>query len=185
MSQLLIIDVQQTFEGSQDLDASILKLSKKFKGNVIYCYDTVSGEGVWPHDMWMDMAYAFDQGKFKPTIITKQYNFFREIMETYENDEFIIDLARLMMAHKVFDAREIEDLDSYEEFDELFEEHSIHPDFHSELFWIPIELIDSLRENIQDGVSVVGGGRKQCLKEVCLLLDILDIKHTVIPEYTY
>lgn len=184
--QLLIIDVQKTFKESESVAKPIAKLISNYS-NVIHLYDIVSGPGEHPHDMWdefSDDEQIYDRFK----VLTKEYAFFRGLMDsTIGDEEFIVELGKLLIKNGMTDAREIIDLpfDEQEPFEKLFTKYSLEIDFEDHSFYIPYDLKESLEKNVQNGVHIVGGGYEECLSEVCLLLDMMDIEYVVLDEYTY
>lgn len=187
MAQLMIIDVQQTFEGSQDLDEKILELSKGY-GDIILLQDVISGDGVFPYDMWTEMALAYEEGDFNPRVITKEYGFFRNLMDEGFDDELIVDLARFLISKGLRDGRDIqEDLSEQDmqEYQKVLKKHGVEDiDFESYILYIP-DLKEDLEEVVSNGVVLVGGGLNECLKEVSLLLDVLGISHSVDMSCVY
>jgi hypothetical protein len=187
MKQIMIIDVQKTFEESSNIVEDIIEYSSK-SDNVIYLYDIVSGEGEGFHDMWEEMLYAHEEGKFNPQhILTKEYAFFRNLMDENYPDEFIVDLGKLMISNNIHDAREFYECESeiFDKFKTLCKNHDVEePDFDSLTFSIS-DLKTDLCGKVLNGVILVGGARNECLAEVALLLDMMDIEYTINESLCY
>lgn len=184
MAQLLIIDVQKTFKCSKDVVDPILKVLDNYS-EVIYLYDVISGDGESFDDMWEEF-YEDEEvySKFSRKL-TKEYAFFRDLMDAGVDDEFIVELVRLMMKHKICDARDIAESEHAAEFEKLFARNQFYLSFDNYGFHIPEDLVESLRSYVRAGVTLVGGGLNECLKEVELLLCALDIKYSVLSSCTY
>jgi hypothetical protein len=193
MSQLLIIDVQNTYRQfiNKSLYKNIEDFSKPF-GKIIYLWDNLSGQDLFdeiPDEWRYNESEDYDEdNNFSNQFYTmeKQYGFFRGLMDYGIEDENIVKLAKFMIENNLTDAREIsENEDTVEKFNQIFKNTELEGfDFDSYSFGIP-DVLDSLRSQIRDGVVVVGGGVNECLKEVTLLLDILNIKYTVNYSLTY
>ena len=185
MAQLVIIDVQQCFDGSKDLDEKILEYSKEF-ADIVFIQDIINGDEVFPHDMWEEMAIAFENGEFSPMIIQKEYAFFRGLMDKGCDEDFIVDLGKLMVKKNIWDAREIsEDMEAAEELQKLYKKHGEEEiDFEGWSFYLP-HAIEEIGDKIIQGAILVGGGYNECLKEISLLLNVLDIQHSINQAYVY
>lgn len=187
MKQLLIVDIQQSFQNSEHLDKPVLDLSKQYE-NVVYCYDVLNGDGIFPYDMFNHMAVSFEEGVFTPLVIEKKYGFLRNLMDKGAEDSLIIDLVQLMLKKNIKTTKTFyESEDLFEEFKKVFEiNKSSHKDFDLENKCIYVDdIFFSLKENIITNVDVVGGGINSCLKEIILSLEILEINYNVLNNYTY
>lgn len=183
MGVLLIIDVQKTFKDSNRVVLDILEYQKQFS-TVYYCYDIISGDGEDPYDMWDEMVEEYYSENFQPNIFTKEYAFFRSLMDEGYSDELIVELGKLMRKYNIKDAREISGSDFEEIFKDLFNRHSVEIDFEDFPFYLPHDLMENL-SNLPDNVIIVGGGVNECLKEIELLMQILDKPYSVNNQYCY
>lgn len=183
--QLLIIDVQNTYRSHcQELIASLPKFSESFS-EILYLFDNISGEEFYEQvpDEWMDDEPFYDKLKS----FSKQYAFFRGLMDEGVEGQEIVRLAKFLMKHNLTDARDIaEDKDVFNIFESEFKNSPILTfNFEDYAFYLPDDLITELKDRVVSGVSLVGGGRTECLEEVALLLTALDISFTIREEYTY
>jgi hypothetical protein len=184
MSQLLIIDVQKTFKASKEVVSPLLRAIPNYT-EVIHLYDVISGDGEDPYDLWDEFVEDKDAIYQNFTILTKEFVFFRGFMDQGFDDSRIIELGKLMIKYSITDGRDIETNENKEEFDQLFKKHSVNPNFEDYTFYIPHELVDNLTSHVKSGVTIAGGGFDECLKEIGLLLSILDIDFTILSSCTY
>lgn len=182
----MIIDVQQCFDPSYEILDKVLEYSSNYS-NIIYVYDVLN-ESKGFNDMWDEMYFAYEEGTFDPNhIISKEYAFFRNLMDEGYPDEFIVELGKFMIKYGLYDAREIYEEENYlhEDFQKICDKHLVEePDFESLTFYLT-DLKDDLDGKVFNGVVLVGGGRDECLKEVALLLDIMDIKYSIEESLCY
>ena len=139
--------------------------------------------------MWNEMAWAYEQDEFKPTVISKEYAFFRDVMDSgHLDDEAIVSLGKLMLKHNINDMREVLEKpeDIQDKFNKILEKEDINLDYFEDYIMYLPEVLDSLRENIEQNVTLVGGGGvDECLREIELCLDILDIKYKINNGFVY
>jgi len=109
----------------------------------------------------------------------KGYAFFRSFMDEGVGDDDIVAIGKYMLKHGMNDVRDFRDedwekLDVDETAQELAEggDTMYIPDVSDRLLGIPHPLL-------------VGGGRDECLREVQLLLEILDIPYTTFSPFVY
>jgi hypothetical protein len=186
MSQILIIDIQADYQKwiSSDLECKIKESTKNYT-SIIYLWDNISGDDLYsqiPED-WM-----LDEGFYDSlNIVAKQYGFLRSFMGIGFDDDEIIKLGKFMVTNKIYDSREIySDDELHKKYKKDFKNSEmLNYSFESYPVYLPDDLISEIQTNIQSGVVLVGGGRSECLKEISLLLDILDIEHSIHEELTY
>lgn len=193
MSTLLIIDVQNSFNKHIDskLYFKIQEFSKNFS-HLVYIWDDLSGQELYseiPEDWLLSDNEDIDDSFYSQfnTIINKQYSFFRNIMDNKTiPEEDLIKLGKFLVKNNLNQAREIfED----EEIKELFQKEFkysplLNIDFDCDHFELPQDLVESL-SNLGNNLILVGGGRNECLKEISLLLTIMEISHSIHEELTY
>jgi len=115
----------------------------------------------------------------------KGYAFFRNCIDEGIEDEEIVNLVRFMMKNDINDSRELT-----EEFWEAFMkegnlEYSDIKDlleFSDDCINIP-DLMDHLRNF--SNVVLCGGGHNECLKEVNIALDALNMPYETIAKFVY
>lgn len=187
--QLLVIDVQNSYrKHCQELIPKIPEYSKKFS-QVFYLIDTLVDFPDEEIPEEFEQEELLDEFYSKLHFLSKEYGFLRSLMDLGidEDGEEIIKLARFMLSHNILDSRMIlEDKEVLEKYQREFKNSSLNNiNLDDYPISLPDDLIDTLREKLSDGVVLIGGGRNECLKEISLLLKILDIKHTIDEEMTY
>jgi hypothetical protein len=188
--QLLIIDVQNTYlKHCQELLSKIPLFAQNFS-EVIYLFDNINDEDFHSQvpEEWLSEEFQEFYDSWK--VISKNYAFFRGLMDAGvdEGDDELVKLAQFMRKHNINDAREIneDNLDIWTHYQREFKNSPLQNlDFEDYGFYLPEDLINDLESSVRDGVVLVGGGRNECLKEVALLLRVLDIKYTIHEELTY
>lgn len=186
MSQLLIIDIQMDYKNwiSDDLEDKIKKEATEYS-SVIYLFDNLNG-----HDVYSQMpAEWLEDEAFYDTLnhLTKQYGFFRTFMDIGFEDEDIVNLGKFLIKHKLSDATEIYEHEDIKTIflQEFNKSEMLNYSFESYSFYLPLELIADLEQLIQQNVVLSGGGRSACLKEISLLLTMMDIDHSIDEDLTY
>ena len=109
----------------------------------------------------------------------KGYNFFRNAMDVGISDEDIIKLVKYMAYKGINDSRDVEDWTSIGLSDYVIEKLEGSED----AIFVP-DVLDYLR-NVSGRISLVGGGRNECLKEVELCLLLNGHKYSLISEWVY
>lgn len=123
--------------------------------------------------------YAAAQEAFQTfqniTFYDKGYAFFRGWMDQGVDDHEIIQVIRTMVMRRVYDSRELpEELltqiagDDIPQYDNIYLPH--------------IDLLQLRRFN---NAFLCGGGQNECLKEVQLLMNALNIKYRVMSKFVF
>lgn len=123
------------------------------------------------------------------TFIDKYYAFFRNWMDIGVDEEFLIKVIRYMISNDINDSRDIDDeafemliqthhdipygVDIQEEFDFLFQDNIHIPDFR----WGAVKQLKN--------VDIYGGGRNECLKEMEILLEVVNVNVNQLDKYIY
>lgn len=114
------------------------------------------------------------------TFVEKGYGFFRTWMD-YDIDEKTIKKAlNYMIINRINDSRDIPN----EKMDEIFPDHEKYPYIEEDPIFIPDFIkISNLRK--WKGSYLCGGGRNECLKEIQILLNLFNIKYTLVKRFIY
>lgn len=185
--QLLIIDVQNTYRKfCHPLINTIPAFAENF-AHIVFLFDNHDGQEFNEEvpDEWMDEPEFYD----RLNGISKQYGFFRGLMDAGidAEDEEIVKLGKFMRKNKIVDARDVLENESLKKkyLKEFKHSPLLNIDFNDYGFYLPEDLIEEIESTIRPGVTLVGGARNECLKEVAVLLRVLDIDYTIIEEHTY
>jgi hypothetical protein len=115
----------------------------------------------------------------------KGYAFFRTCLDSGIAEEDVVALVRFMIDHDVHDSREL----SGDDWDRFVSEHDLDlselrslMEISDECIWIP-DLMDELRP--LSNVVLTGGGVEECLKEVEIALQALDMSYVLERRFLY
>jgi len=132
-------------------------------------------------DWWVDNGFDPDK-QYDVIWDEKGYGFFRDWMDGGVDDDTIIAAARYMIENRIWDSRQVdhetwvEELgtDMAEEIADIFSGNTIGiPD-------IDLRALKRFR-----GASLIGGACYECLLEVKLLLDALEIPYREVRRFVY
>lgn len=113
----------------------------------------------------------------------KGYAFFRACMDHGYADSVMIPLIRYMLINDINDSRDIEELPKTMFEDEQSYEAALEFLKGEDVIYLP-DLVDFL-ETVEEPITLVGGGERQCLKEVGLALQALGKDYEVIGRYMF
>ena len=126
---------------------------------------------------WMIYDYDFPEEKINDIIFfDKGYAFFRGWMDQGVDETTLKKALRHMINNKVNDSREIDP----EEWEEIIGNQDIYYDDMIHLPDIPLNILKKF-----SGSYLTGGGRNECLKEVKILMDVLNIRYTMVRDFIF
>ena len=115
----------------------------------------------------------------------KGYAFFRTCLDSGIAEEDVVALVRFMIDHDVHDSREL----TGDDWDQFVSEHDLDlselrslMEISDECIWIP-DLMDELRP--LSNIVLTGGGVEECLKEVEIALQALDMPYVLERRFLY
>jgi hypothetical protein len=114
--------------------------------------------------------------------IEKEYGFFRICLD-YGWEADVLRILRYLIDKKLHTTQDMRE----EDWDELEAEGKMGSREYferGEVFYVPEELIRSLKW-IDEPILICGGGKKECLREVELVLDYLNKKWERSEDWTY
>ncbi len=132
---------------------------------------------------WL-MEYGISENKIlRSTFYDKGYAFFRYPMDSGIDDDETINLVKFMMEKGVNDSRDL-DQEFWDEFVSKYKHNSIREllQHSGDLIHIP-DLMQFLRPF--NSISLCGGGRNECLKEVEIALKVLNKNFNFIQQFVY
>lgn len=189
--KVIVVDVQPAYQPYISFDIELFGDFLLENREILYFYNGESmGFDDSPRhiaDMFMEeseyseeaeMLYDKLMNKRQTIWDDKGYAFFRAWMDEGADVSFIMKAIRWMMEMKVNDSREIDEEEWLEKFPNDFEDYMIDdplivPD-------IPLRTLKKF-----SGAYLTGGGKNECLAEVKILMDALNIKYTLVKEFIY
>lgn len=190
--QLVIVDVQKCFDASQNLVEPLLDYAKGFD-EIIYIWDDVQEEHKDEDYLTEMMRKMKDSGiHVRMTPMRKQYGFFRGLMDTGVSEEDIVLGIQFMLKYELLDSRSIVE-EAEETWIQYADKHGIEwvpegfegDEDYTDPLYIPEDLTNSLKEVVKKRPILVGGGRNECLQEIYLLLEALQVDPEINEKYTY
>lgn len=179
---LIIVDIQPGYK--HVIHFSIEKfvdflIDSKYD-NYLYLYNGPETVGIdTKQDIlnWIYEELDYDEEKIDElpdfTFYDKGYAFFRNAIDDGYDKKDILKVAEYLIKTKKNDSRDITD----EEWKEL----KVKP-LRDDALWIP-EVYDVLKE--YNNIDICGGGKKECLYEVELLLDLRKKHYNEIEKFIY
>ena len=127
----------------------------------------------------MIINYDFPEDKIDDiTFIDKGYGFFRSWMDMDVDEDTTIEVIRYMLKNDMSDSRELEE-------DEL--EELTGDEYDADMGNDPLSILDiplTLLKRFNNS-NIVGGAANECLAEVVLFLDALNIKYNTVRKFIY
>lgn len=164
--ELLVVDVQPDIKESRGVLAPILRLAEK-SAKVVWVHDTQFANAGDEQALreWLAEYGASDELVERTVFIPKEYGFARDPLDSGVDPDQIVEALRRLREAGVSDIRDF-DGDNAE----------------LEGLWWPKQFADDLAAAVRRP-TLVGGARHECLQEVQLILDVLDIAYAVGPSY--
>lgn len=181
---LIVVDVQPEYSSHIRFAPKLMSFINQHKGPVLMFIN--AEETQVSNDTRSDcVEYWLDNGLdeeklYQLRVVDKGYGHFRAWMD-FVSEETIVRVARFMIENRIEDSRDIE-METGTTLEQLMGA-DYNPDCeHDPLFlnWVDFDLLRQMR-----GAMLCGGGRDECLAEVRIMLDILDIPHTLLSEFIY
>jgi hypothetical protein len=188
-NNVIVVDIQPMYESyfNSRIDMDDFIQFIKEQGKILYYYngpDTVGQDTENDIINWYADRSGWDQvllKKLKSKDVIwhdKGYAFFRSWMDQGAEHPFIKQAIRWMAQRKVWDSREIEPEEWEEKFPNDWEDYMIDdpltiPD-------IPLNILKQF-----SGAYLVGGGKKECLAEVEILMSAFNIKAKSVKKFIY
>lgn len=193
-TNILVCDVQPGYRHHCDRIApAICDLANSCTGQVVVLFN---GEGLTDDSQYDVAEYLMEHGleselweSNQLRFVEKEYGFFRAWMDSGVGDRIIIKVIRAMVqsgarrgAGPAGDSRDLE-LKQVLTADELRElESCIDP--YSEGIYLPGFLDLALLKKLSP-FYLVGGGRRECLREIELICNAFNIRYTRIDRMIY
>lgn len=185
---LLVVDVQPEYE--EYISFSLISFSEYVQNNnfssVNFLYNgnfTIGMVEEREYKRWLiEKGFEPHFLEIEVNFFDKGYAFFRSCMNHSENvREDLVKFVRFMWKNKIRDSRDIPN-ELWSKIDQK-EIKDILKD-SSEVLFIP-DLMDYLVRNVGSNIELVGGGRRECLKEVEIALRALNKSYNLNEEWIY
>lgn len=191
-NKLIVVDIQQEYQNYINFDIGefgfylyeTLKREKPiwymYNGyhtvginenpeSIIYWIIEKMNEYNYIDNAQLEIIYNLFKNKIKWT--DKGYGFFRELMDNGYDSHDIIKLIRHMIVNRINNSIDINNI----------EEFGIND---KSIIYMPPDI--NLK-NIKkfDNCFICGGSRNECLKEVMLLMNSINVKYKILEKYTF
>lgn len=188
---LINVDIQPDYEAYISFNlrdwAAFVNASYKAGNRIVFLYngfDTLGMVTESDYQYWLLDLGVKEKVIRGSDFYDKGYNFFRNPMDSNIDETEITKLVKYMKANGVNDSRELEE-ENWAEFmakhpdcEEIYENLNGNED--------AINLPDVLDELTKyTNIILTGGGRDECLKEVEICLDVLDISYDFYSQFVY
>ena len=190
---LITVDVQPFYHNwHKTLTPKLIEyINSKNYDNILYFFN---GEDMGiPDNLYSIQEYlsewGLDDDKLEDLyFIEKDYSFFRGWMDGGIDDGFIVYIVKYMIKVDLNYSRDIHELDLkylVEKFykDKIENLEDIWDTINTDPIMIPNWDYSKLQEF--DQYDLAGGGKNECLKEIEILLQALDLKYVVLNNLTY
>lgn len=181
---LVIVDIQPAYESAINFMDNFVEFLNENNDNFNHILFLYNGED-FGMESFGEISDWYSQYGLEEVVIDyaesfeKNYAFFRSAMDSgYDTDEIVI-VAKYMYKNDISDSRELSDneLNVLDISDELVS--FLKSD---DAISIP-DVIDILKDI--DSPLLVGGSTNECLEEVRMLFDILDISYEEYSKFVY
>lgn len=190
---LIVVDVQPFYHNWHEwLTPRLTKyINRTDYDNILYFFN---GEEMGIPDTveelnWYLVEWGLNEERIPDLFyIEKNYSFFRGWMDIGIDEDFIVYIVKYMLKVDLYDSRDIDE----DDLDYLLEKFygmtvkelaDIKYRLDSEAIMIPNWDYSKLKEF--DHYDLCGGGRDECLKEIEILLQALDLKYNILNNLVY
>ena len=181
---IIVVDVQPGHQDfiSFDIYDFTNYLNENKDKNILYLFN---GTELGYEDEYELKQWLYEYGLDENTYINfheKGYGFFRDLMDnSYVDNGDIVKIGKEMIKNDIYDYREFDD-DIKEKYEEIY---NIYSDDY--LMYIPDDIVDFFKNNIYSNETseIIGGGQGECLTEIELLLNIMDLKYVENFDFIY
>lgn len=183
----IVVDVQPEYSFLIDFEPDLMEFLN-YNTNKILMYYNSDEEGFTNDSLHDIMQYWEDHG-FDPEnwqrveMVDKGYGYFRSWMDEGVSERAIIDVIRMMYQQRVNASGELFKDKSAEYFVEQLTALGIPEEIISDHIIINWTSVAKLKQ--YSGSYIVGGGRRECLREVELLMNAFNIKYKEIARFIY
>lgn len=182
---IIVVDIQPSYKKYINFDInSFCDFLNNHNGQILYLYN---GPDLGYEDENEIFDWLLDNGLnedkyYNITFFEKNYGFFRDIMDKYISDDNIVEIIKYLINNNIQDSRNFSEKDKEYLISNGISEDYLNDDYS---IYLP-ELYNFFKSYLNKNNNIlVGGGYKECLKEVELLLNSMDINYIKQFEYVY
>ena len=185
-SKLIVVNIQPAFEKYfKNFKLKFLEDLVNYKGKVLYLYngpDLGYSDDEFQIEQWIrEETGEWDIDLSHIEFVEKGYGFFRDAMDQGYDEDDIAKLVSWMLKHKKYDSRDIDD----DVLPTIIDDENFVQELQDENISVGIPGFDLKVLKRYSGASICGGGKEECLAEVLILLDAMNIKTKQINKYIY
>lgn len=197
MKNLIVVDIQPEYAKcfGYNLWVETVKKIKKAKRVCFYYVDfnceSPSFRNEDSEEYTGIVNYLYEAGLSdrmyeKITFVPKTYGFLRNQMDVGIDDDLIVKQLKLMLKHKVSDSYQL--FDNYTHYEsgvkrQLTLLKNAEQDVTMHDLFVPSFDTDILSQF--QGAELIGGGRNECLAEMSLFMQAINVRHKIVEELTY
>lgn len=185
---LISVDIQPEYENYINFNINNwVNMINNHDGKIVFLYNGYDTLGMvnendyknWLYELGVDEDIIYGSATF----YDKGYAFFRTCMDEGIDDEDTIGLIKMMIEYDINDSRELDE-DFWNEFMERYGSENVRDllEFSDNMINIP-ELMDFLSGF--HNITICGGGKNECLKEVEIALMVLDKPYEKMDSFIY
>jgi len=193
---IIVVDVQPEYKDSIYFDISSFceYLDENYgKRAIAILYNGSETVGETTEDelkQWL-FEYGFEHA-YEVEYYDKGYGFFRFCMDEGADYADLVRLIKFMKEKDIVDSRTIADEELWDEFINMYKEHSVDEirellEFSDDMINIPdlMEWLEKWTSKYSGKIELCGGAAEQCLAEVELALDANDQEYSVNYNWIY
>ena len=183
MKTIINVDIQPEYEKwiTFDMHKWVNYINKISSSNhIVFLYngkDTIGMIDEMSYKIWLVELGFNEDVIINATFYDKGYNFFRPLMDKYIDEKQISRLVKFMMKNNIYDSRDIDEA----KWKKYYNSEIRYLLVHDPIF-IP-DLMDFIKKYKR--ITLLGGGKNECLKEVEIALTSLNIKYNLLTQFIY
>ena len=188
-SKLIIVDIQRAYENSIHFDLEDFANDLvNFNGRTLYLYNGEDmGFGDFNEEVvfWLNEEADLDDESIDEIYnihhIDKGYGFFRDVMDEGYDEDDIVEVVKYMIKTRNYDSRYIDE----EGWEEINIDEDLKEALKKEILSLGMPSFDLKELKHFDNCTLIGGGEEECLKEIEILLQAMDISYNLYGKYIY
>ena len=193
---LVVVDIQPEYEGgfgfaTEDYINFLNENHEMFNSiTILYNGESLGMVSEYEYKDWFYMNGLDEDVMDSLEFYDKGYAFFRFCMDSDIEDELTVLLIKYMIANDINETRDIEE-ETWDELIAHYNEMGVDMsdvrellEHSGDMINIP-DLMDELRGLRSGNILLTGGHTQECLREVVIALNALDMEFDMFDEFTY